>query len=191
MDASIKKRILDAARKLFAQSGLTKTSVDQIAHMAGIGKGTIYNYFDSKEEVFSEVVHEEAMILFATIDRAVHEVRGTREKLKTLAMTEVQELKKLVNLHSITKERFVDIPAELQHEMQGLAERERLIVADILAEGQRRGEVVIPDVNSAAFAVAASFAGLNTLLVFDLDMDKVEKTLDDMLNAMFNGFAPR
>ena len=48
----MEQQIQAAAEKLFLHYGFRKTSVDQIAKEAGIGKGTIYNYFRNKEELF-------------------------------------------------------------------------------------------------------------------------------------------
>ncbi len=49
-------RILEAASLLFARYGLRKTSMDEIAQQAGLGKGTIYLYFKSKEDLFARIV---------------------------------------------------------------------------------------------------------------------------------------
>ena len=48
-----KARILEAAIKVFARKGLSKTTISDIAAEADIGKGTVYEYFKSKDEVFS------------------------------------------------------------------------------------------------------------------------------------------
>ena len=48
-----KARILEAAIKIFAKKGLSKTTISDIAAEANIGKGTVYEYFRSKDEVFS------------------------------------------------------------------------------------------------------------------------------------------
>ena len=50
-----KKQIILAAAQIFAQKGYTGTVMDEIARCAGIGKGTIYEYFDSKEDLFFAV----------------------------------------------------------------------------------------------------------------------------------------
>ena len=44
-------RILDAADRLLAQSGFARMTVEDLAREAGIGKGTVYLYFRSKEDV--------------------------------------------------------------------------------------------------------------------------------------------
>jgi AcrR family transcriptional regulator len=47
-------RILEAAAAEFAQFGFDMTSIESIAIRAGIGKGTIYNYTGSKDQLFTE-----------------------------------------------------------------------------------------------------------------------------------------
>jgi len=50
--------IMDAALELFGKSGLDGTSVEAIAHDAGIGKGTVYLYFRSKDEILDAILAE-------------------------------------------------------------------------------------------------------------------------------------
>ena len=54
------RRILETAEKLFARYGLRKTTVEEIAAAADVGKGTVYLFFSSKEELFATVVRREA-----------------------------------------------------------------------------------------------------------------------------------
>jgi TetR/AcrR family fatty acid metabolism transcriptional regulator len=48
--------ILYAAAKLFSEKGFEKTTVDEIANQANVGKGTIYLYFNNKEKIFLETI---------------------------------------------------------------------------------------------------------------------------------------
>jgi AcrR family transcriptional regulator len=50
------QEILDAALSVFAEKGFAATRIDEIAARAGVAKGTIYLYFDSKEAVFTALV---------------------------------------------------------------------------------------------------------------------------------------
>jgi AcrR family transcriptional regulator len=47
----IRARIIETAIRLFARHGMANVTVDHIADMADIGKGTIYNYFETKEDI--------------------------------------------------------------------------------------------------------------------------------------------
>lgn len=51
-----KQEILDAAIKLFAKKGFKATTLDEIAEESEFGKGTIYNYFSNKEEIYKEII---------------------------------------------------------------------------------------------------------------------------------------
>jgi len=51
-------RLLAAAAEEFSRAGLERANIDAISLAAGCGKGTIYNYFPSKEELFLAVVEE-------------------------------------------------------------------------------------------------------------------------------------
>ena len=51
------KRILEAALKVFSASGYTGASMDAVAIEAGLSKPTLYQYFDSKEQLFATMFH--------------------------------------------------------------------------------------------------------------------------------------
>lgn len=53
-----KKEILGAARKVFAQKGFASSKMEDIAREAGMGKGTVYEYFRSKEDIFLALFEE-------------------------------------------------------------------------------------------------------------------------------------
>ncbi|MBS3807120.1 MAG: TetR/AcrR family transcriptional regulator [Bacteroidales bacterium] len=52
-----RSKILDAALKLFGYEGYHSSSISKIARKAGISKGLVYNYFDSKEEIVQEILN--------------------------------------------------------------------------------------------------------------------------------------
>lgn len=51
-----KQLILEAAKKSFSLFGYKATTMDQVAKLANVGKGTIYTFFKSKEEILDEIV---------------------------------------------------------------------------------------------------------------------------------------
>jgi len=54
------KQMLNAAQRLFAQSGYAAVSMDDIAKTAGVSKATLYSHFDSKEKLFAEIIEIES-----------------------------------------------------------------------------------------------------------------------------------
>jgi AcrR family transcriptional regulator len=60
LDASAKRRqIMEGARTVFLASGFDGASMNDVARVAGVSKGTLYVYFESKEQLFEALVREE------------------------------------------------------------------------------------------------------------------------------------
>ena len=51
-----RKMIVEAATKSFSLFGYKATTMDQVAKLANVGKGTIYTFFKNKEELFEEII---------------------------------------------------------------------------------------------------------------------------------------
>lgn len=85
--------ILQAALKVFAANGYAATRLDEVAERAGISKGTIYLYFDSKEELFAETVRHCILPSFETIEAlAMTKDLSSEEILRRQLQTIYREL---------------------------------------------------------------------------------------------------
>ncbi len=63
-----RSQIMDAALELFANEGYHNTSISKIAQKAGISKGLMYNYFESKEELVSTIIDNGIEVLEELFD---------------------------------------------------------------------------------------------------------------------------
>lgn len=68
--------ILTSARSLFKDKGFHNTKMDEIAQSAGVGKGTLYEYFKNKQEIFDETCVE-----------SVTEIRERMEEICSMDIT--------------------------------------------------------------------------------------------------------
>ena len=82
---SRQRDILTAARELFLRRGYHETTLEEIARQADFGKGTIYNYFDSKEELFRSIIDQFTDEIADLIRSAIAVPGGIREKLSSYA----------------------------------------------------------------------------------------------------------
>lgn len=73
--------IIDAALEEFTAQGFTATKLDDVAVRAGIGKGTIYLYFDSKESLFEEVVRRNLLASREVVENFVATFEGSTAEL--------------------------------------------------------------------------------------------------------------
>lgn len=98
--AATSAAVVGAARALFAGHGFDATSIDDIAARAGVTKGAVYHYFDTKEALFRRVfeqVEEELVVRVATaageVEDPVESMRaGARAFLEACTDTEVCQI---------------------------------------------------------------------------------------------------
>ncbi|MFQ5665585.1 MAG: TetR/AcrR family transcriptional regulator [Candidatus Binatia bacterium] len=88
----MRQRLLETAAEQFAQQGLDGANVDAIALAAGFGKGTVYNYFKGKEDLFAEVLAEGCRLAVERYSRVPHE-GSVRQRLEALAAADVEVLR--------------------------------------------------------------------------------------------------
>jgi TetR/AcrR family transcriptional regulator, repressor of fatR-cypB operon len=72
--------ILFAARAVFAEKGYANATLDEIAERAEFAKGTLYNYFDSKERLFDAMVAEILDDMTEIAEHAIAEGGGVRQQ---------------------------------------------------------------------------------------------------------------
>jgi len=68
------EEILDAAAKLFADRGYSETNVQELADILQVGKGTIYRYFPTKQELFLAAVDRLMRRLSEAVEQRVHSI---------------------------------------------------------------------------------------------------------------------
>lgn len=81
-----RQAIMDASMHLFGSKGYDRTSIEDIALTAGIGKGTIYSYFSAKHEIFLAFCDEEIESSFAALRDSVDPEAPLLKQLVTLFM---------------------------------------------------------------------------------------------------------
>jgi len=80
-----RRQIMAAARSLLFDRGLAATSIKQIAKRAELGVGTIYFYFQSKEELFAALQVEGLQLLYERIDAACGKLSDPVDQLREAA----------------------------------------------------------------------------------------------------------
>ncbi|MBN1969104.1 MAG: TetR/AcrR family transcriptional regulator [Candidatus Delongbacteria bacterium] len=95
------KMIENAAIKLFAYNGFDGTSIDRISKEAGVSKGLIYNYYDSKEELLKSIIvrgFESYIYLFKEIS-IIEDPIYALEILLTKSIIIYKENKDMLNIY--------------------------------------------------------------------------------------------
>ena len=80
----MRKRIIEAAITVAAQSGFTQATTKEIAREADCSEGIIYHYFASKHDVFLAVIKENAEEFLGQLKNEVNEGKTAKERLERM-----------------------------------------------------------------------------------------------------------
>jgi len=186
-----RKVILKVSKTLFSRFGLVKTTVDEIAKLARIGKGTIYHYFKSKEDIFAEVIQKESNILQEKIQQALKSEHTPQGKLTAFVKTRFRHLKELTNYYSALKDDYLQHYSFIEETRREYLEREIQTVKDLLDEGMEKGVFEIKDTKLAAESIIFLLKGLEYPWTAEKDKPDIERCTDQFLNIMFKGIEKR
>jgi len=186
-----REAILKVSQNLFSRFGLIKTTVDEIAKLARIGKGTIYHYFRSKEAIFAEIVERESQLLKEKIMSAVMAQNTPQEKLAIFVKTRFLYLKKFINYYSALTDDYLEHYAFIEEARRQHIEDEVRSVSEILDEGVSLGQFDIKDSGLAAQAIVFAMKGLEYPWTMEQDIVDINQSIDQLLNMLFKGIEKR
>lgn len=135
--------ILQAALECFATKGYYASTVDNIVKFANLSKGSIYNYFNSKEDIFIGILRHEQTKGNKKLKEALSKIESPLEKLKYWINADIPyslSKKKLMRVHVEFWLYSTDSP-EVQHILTERFDAIFYMVKEIIEEGQRLGEI--------------------------------------------------
>jgi AcrR family transcriptional regulator len=191
----VRDAILDATDKLLARFGYRKMTVEDIAVEAGIGKGTIYLHFSSKEEVVLSHVDRIVDRLKEQLWQIARSEHTAAERLRLMLLTRV--LFRFDSIQHYTQS-LNDLLAALRPAL--LARRARYfdeeaqILADVLNHGQEIGEFQFEDSLETAYALLQATNGLlpYSLSTTELgEREQVEQKAKNIADLMLHGLLSR
>ncbi len=137
-----RKAIIAAAVKLFAEKGYEKTSIEQLATEAGIGKSTVYTYFATKSEIFLAFCEDQLEFVTEELSRQqCDKTSSLLAQLLTLFMGEYRFVTKNKDFGRIFMREMV-FPRELTVEKSNeLDNRYLKLLTSMFKESQKKGEL--------------------------------------------------
>lgn len=191
----VSEAILDAAGRLLERYGYKKMTVDDIAQEAGIGKGTIYTYFTSKQEVALSWIIRQNNRLFDEL-RTIADGEGSPEnKIRMM-------LKRRVMFRFDNAQHFIhsfdDIMAPVKSQLLQMREKntreEGRILASVVEKGCASNEFNCDDPQMAGYCIALC---TNSLLPYSLTPAEMgeRQTIEDYVfhiaDLLLHGLATR
>ncbi|MBU3738676.1 MAG: TetR/AcrR family transcriptional regulator [Rhodoferax sp.] len=150
--------LLDAALELFVQKGYAATRAEEVAHLAGVSKGTLFLYFSTKEELFKAVVRENLSGRFEEWNAEFERFEGSTADMLRYGMRSWWERIGSTRASGITKlmmseaRNFPELAEFFQHEVIRPGHE---LIRRILQRGVDRGEFTVPHIGYATYGVLA------------------------------------
>ena len=195
VDKKAKKlEILHAAAKVFAEKGVVKTKMVDIATEAGIGKGTIYEYYRSKEEIFADTFR----LIFDDMEYRLAEAIGQTEdpinKIKQLIqVTIIDFLEHSGDLARIMMDFWAEGVRSKNDELLNIVNLElvyseyKLLIADILHDGIKNGVFREMDVHSLAAILVGALDGVMLQWIINKDTIDLKRVCEVLIDTLLNG----
>jgi len=170
--------IIEAAAKVFARRGFASTLMAEIAIEAGIGKGTLYEYFDSKEDLFFNVFEWFVKATEAEAKVSISALGGSAsERLGALSDSLMSSWAQMEDMYSLVMEFWSASASSQMRERFKQAFKNgysdfRQIVSTLIREGIERGEFQPHvDIESVAAALVGTWDALLLQAWFDDDFN--------------------
>ncbi|MDM5357566.1 TetR/AcrR family transcriptional regulator [Peribacillus sp. ACCC06369] len=176
MSVDRKKLILEAATKSFSLFGYKATTMDQVAKIANVGKGTIYTFYKNKEELFREIVQrmieemkyeaeqslDDQLSFFENLHRAVYRILEFRQEHQ-------------LSLKLFQEEREIGTPA-VQEMVNEMEEAVVSYIKDKLKIAIDKGYIKPCDPEITAFLMLKMYLAL----IFDWERNHVPLEKDEI-----------
>ncbi len=193
-DEVMVREILSTAKRLFAQHGLKKTTMEDIANAMGKGKSTLYYYFPGKTEIFQAVVDEEMRNLLRFTRQAINMATTAREKLKAYCRTRVSVMDKFQNLSLVVYEEIFNHIGDILKLKQKHDEIQIELIKEIIKGGVQSGEfkdLAENDMELFSCALVVSFRGLELPIAVSKTIRSSEHGADLLVDIMVDGIKSR
>jgi AcrR family transcriptional regulator len=152
------RELLDAALTLFVEKGFTATRAEEVAALAGVSKGTLFLYFQSKEDLFKAVIRENIGSLFPAWNEELDAFVGSSAEMVKFAMNAWWEqmgntaASGIVKLVMSEARNFPDVAAFYQEDVVVPGTQ---LLQRILQRGVESGEFRGMDTDKAVYTLIA------------------------------------
>jgi TetR/AcrR family fatty acid metabolism transcriptional regulator len=147
-------RIIAAATKVFARKGFFHAKVSDIAKEAQVADGTIYLYFENKDDILISLFEEQMKAVLENMVQQISEEKDAITKIEKFALTHLKLIelnKNMAEIIQVELRQSTKFMKEYKNEkfMQYLN-----LISDVIREGQEQGlfkKDIIPDIAKRAF----------------------------------------
>ena len=187
----VREAILDTTDKLLARFGYSKMTIDDLAKEVGIGKGSIYLHFKSKEEIVLSLTDRVIERLCSKLNKIADENTSHKERLCKMIATRVTFRFDAVHHYSTSiDELLASLRSQILRRRKKYHAAEAKALAKVIADGQKNKVFVEGDPIEIAHAFLLATNALLPLSLSTKELGKrneIKKKVDLVANLLLRG----
>jgi len=180
-------RILKVAVKIFSRYGFQKTTMDEIARTAHKAKGSVYYYFNSKEDLFRAVVQQEINEIKSGLTRVIIQHKETTALIKEYLLQRMYLMKFAVNYHETLRADFTEKYEFLEDIREEFFRFEMDILKAILDKGVEEKALEIKDTTATANVIILAMRAIEIPFYLQKRIGQYENTITELLDILIKG----
>jgi len=185
-----KDQILDAAADVFTKKGLQKSRMDDIVEKSGLSKGTLYWYFDSKDDIIIGIFERIFLKESRDLKPLVKLEKSSAERIFEYTERVIIDMHRLLRFAPVAFE-FLSLASRSKYFQKAFKKYLGIhmdILVPIIQQGIDSGEFREIDPAEAAIAIGAVFEGTTLLWVYDTDLVDPDKHIRSGVDLLLEGF---
>jgi len=179
--------ILTVARTIFAHRGADNTTMDDLAKASGLGRRTIYTYFNTREELYLEVINREIDIILKQLNRVAGMKISPEKKIARFMVNHMKTIENLIRKDHILRMEFLKRSEKIENFRKVIDLHEKECFASILQEGTQSGVFLVDDCENTAGLALITLKGLEQQFILDNFGKPCRETLDLWQKILFRG----
>ena len=164
--AETRLRLFRSALQLFAQRGFPNVTIEDITEAADVGKGTFFNYFESKDQILGVMAEIQLGKVRQCLEEAIAGKQSIETVLHHLFHRVAEEPGRSPQLARAAISSFL-ASESIRIQVSRAMSEGRGMLAEIIGLGQKRGELD-PKLNKDEVALQAQQAAMGTILLWSL-----------------------
>jgi AcrR family transcriptional regulator len=188
IQGDIRQRILAAAEDRLWHYGFRKTTIDEIAADAGVGKGTVYLYFDSKEDIALAIMGQFKSASNERLETiARDDTKDPTEKLKLMLSIPILAAHDVCGRHPAAQEMVIAVRPHLQQRLRPYFEQEIALIAEVIEQGIERRAFAVDDTLQTARTMKYMLHGFWPPYCILVDRDDIQNEVRRSVELLIRG----
>lgn len=181
--------ILIAATRIFAKKDYHQVTMDEIARELKVGKGTLYRYYHSKEELYFSIINRGLEALYNYLKRETDKEEDILSKIKKLIYCNLRFFEKNKPFVKLFFQEEIKFKSKGMMQCKNSLEKNVKLVEKLIWDGQLQGVIKVVDVSLCANLLVGMMKQMFLKLTEEEEENlNIASVTDLIYDAFLNGF---